>query len=160
VLIDRGSSDGITRDMPVLVVEGLVGKTVEVTEHNARVLLIIDENCKVSGWMRESGQYGIVEGNILAGGKDAQCRMKFIDRFSQIKLNDKVYTSGLGGIFPKGILIGDVKTLPGAQATGPKIYQEVTILPAVDLSKIDEVFIGIGMKASDKSRSSQLSKKS
>jgi len=79
VMIDRGTADGITRDMPVLTVEGLVGKTIEVTENNAQVILVVDENCKVSGWMHESGQYGIVQGNILAGGVGSQCRMTFVD---------------------------------------------------------------------------------
>jgi rod shape-determining protein MreC len=161
VMVDRGTADGITRDMPVLVVDGLVGKTIEVFEHNAHVLLLVDENCKVSGWMRESGQYGIVEGNLLAGGKSAQCRMKFIDRFSKILPNDKVYTSGLGGVFPKGILIGTINTTPSTPAnTTSKIYQEVTLIPAVDLSRIDDVFIGVGVKPPERSKPPSTTKKS
>ena len=157
VLIDRGTDDGIERDMPVVCVEGLVGKTIEVTKNHARVILIIDENCKVSGWMRESGQYGIVQGNILTGGNDFQCRMTFIDRTSEIKDKDKVYTSGLGGIFPKGLLIGAVNFIKTSKDTvSGKLYQEVSITPAMDLARIDEVFIGVGVKPPPKnSRSPQ-----
>jgi rod shape-determining protein MreC len=147
VMIDRGTSDGISRDMPVLTVEGLVGKTIEVTENNAQVLLIVDENCKVSGWMRESGQYGIVQGNILSGGVGSQCRMTFVDRYSKVKVSDEVFTSGLGGIFPKGVLIGHVTSVTTSQEPlKGALYQDVNISPAVDLARIDEVFIGIGLK--------------
>ncbi|NUN93189.1 MAG: rod shape-determining protein MreC [Verrucomicrobiae bacterium] len=147
VLVDRGAADGITRDLPVLTIEGLVGKVVEVMQNHARVLLIVDENCKVSAWLKESGYYGIVQGNALAGGSKAQCRMLFVDRFAQLKPNDKVYTSGLGGVFPKGILIG---SLAAAEATddprAASLYQSLAITPAVDLARMDEVFIGVGIK--------------
>lgn len=147
VLVDRGSADGITRDLPVLTVEGLVGKVIEVMQNNARVLLVVDENCKVSGWLKESGYYGIVQGNILSGGVGAQCRMLFVDRFASLKPNDKVYTSGLGGVFPKGILIGTVTS--ATAASDPRkttLYQGLYVSPAVDLARIDEVFIGVGVK--------------
>lgn len=151
VIIDRGLDDGITRDMPVLTVEGLVGKTIEVTKTNARVLLVVDENCKVSGWLKESGQYGIVQGNALSGGSESQCRMIFVDRFSEVKPNDKVFTSGLGGIFPKGIQIGTVTVVHSAREPGRStLYQEVNVRPSVDLARIDEVFIGVGVKPASK----------
>ncbi len=148
VLVDRGTADGIGRDMPVLTVDGLVGKVIEVARNNARILLLVDENCKVSGWMKESGHYGIVRGNFLAGGGKSQCRMTFVNRMAALKPNDKVFTSGLGGIFPRGILIGMVSALDVATAAGSNaLFQEVTITPAVDIARIDEVFIGVGVKS-------------
>jgi rod shape-determining protein MreC len=144
VLVDRGEADGITRDMPVLTVQGLVGKTIKVQENSAQVLLIVDENCKVSGWLPDSAQYGIVHGNILAGGTGSQCRMTFLDQQAELKAQETVVTSGLGGIFPKGITIGTISALVPSQ--GHLLYQEAQITPAVDLARIDEVFIGIGTK--------------
>lgn len=158
VLIDRGSSDGITINMPVLTVEGLVGKTIEVARNNSRVILILDENCKVSGWLRDSRQYGIVQGDLLAGGTGSQCRMSFIDRSAQLKNNDKVYTSGLAdisglGIFPKGILIGTVVSIVSpTESNKNNLYQEVKISPAVDLRSIDDVFVGVELKPQSKAR--------
>lgn len=147
VLVDRGTADGISRDQPVLTVEGLVGKVIEVMQNNARVLLLVDENCKVSGWLKETGYYGIVQGNILSGGAGAQCRMLFVDRFAALKPNDKVLTSGLGGVFPKGILIGTVTAVaPASSSRKTTLYQEFYVSPAVDLARIDEVFIGVGVK--------------
>ncbi|MCC7518742.1 MAG: rod shape-determining protein MreC [Verrucomicrobiae bacterium] len=147
VLVDRGASDGVTRELPVLTMDGLVGKVIEVMQNNARVLLIIDENCKVSGWLKESGYYGIVQGNVLSGRGGAQCRMLFVDRFAQLQPNDKVYTSGLGGVFPKGILIGNVTSVaPAGDSRKAALYQSLYVTPAVDLARIDEVFIGVGAK--------------
>lgn len=151
VILDRGTLDGVTPDMPVLTVEGLVGKTIEVTRNNCQVLLVVDENCKVSGWMRDSGQYGIVQGNILTGEVGSQCRMTFVDRFSKVKVGDQVFTSGLGGIFPKGILIGLVTSVVSSKTPNRNaLYQDVNISPAVDLARIEEVFIGTGVKAQRK----------
>lgn len=147
ILIDRGEADGIAENMPVLTVEGLVGKTIDVGKNNSRVILVVDENCKESGWLSESAVYGIVEGNILAGGKASQCRMTFLDRSATVKKGEKVLTSGLGGIFPKGILIGTVSSVTtGQDPSRNALYREVNITPAVDLARIDEVFIGIGVK--------------
>ncbi len=158
-LIDRGRTDGVTVNMPILTVEGLVGKTIEVNPHNSRVIFIADENCKVSGWLRESHQYGIVQGDLLAGGTEAQCRMSFIDRSAQLKNNDKVYTSGLAdisglGIFPKGILIGTVVSISDSDNSN-NLYQEIKIAPAVDLRSIDDVFVGVGVKSQDKTKRKQ-----
>ncbi len=147
LLVDRGKVDGIVRDMPVLTADGLVGKTIDVMDNSSRVLLIVDENCRVSGWIKDSGTAGIVEGNILAGGGGAQCRMTFVDRFAQVKTGARVFTSGLGGIFPKDLLIGSVSSVfAGDRNLKNTLYQEFNITPAVDLARIDEVFIGVGVK--------------
>jgi rod shape-determining protein MreC len=153
VIVDRGALDGVVQDFPVLTVDGLVGKIIDVTPNNARILLLVDENCKVSAWLKETGQYGIVQGNVLLGGRDSQCRITFIDRLAKIQKDDKVFTSGLGGIFPKGILIGTVRDVTAtADANKQVLYQEVSITPAVDLARIDEVFIGVGVKAHEKAK--------
>lgn len=160
ILIDRGAADGISRDtpMPVITVDGLVGKTLDVREHDTRVILIVDENCRVSGWMNKSGQHGTVLGNVLAGGADTQCRMTFINRLAEVKPNDLVYTSGLGE-FPKGILIGTVVSLRAGDGSNKNpLYREVDVLPAVDLTKLDEVFICIGVKASGETKAPEAKK--
>lgn len=151
MLVDRGEADGITRDMPVLTVEGLVGKTIEVTRHNSRVLLLTDENCKVPARLRESAVYGIVLGTTLRGAGGSQCKMTFLNRMAEIKPNDKIDTSGLAAgsdldaVFPKNILIGTVRSVQDVSKN--MLYQEITITLAVDLSDLDEVFIGVGIKA-------------
>jgi rod shape-determining protein MreC len=161
VHVDRGSKDGIAKDMPVLTLEGLVGKTIDVSDHNSLVLLLTDENCRVPGHLRESAVYGIVQGTMLTGGSASQCKMTFLNRTAEIKPNDKVYTSGLASgsnleaVFPQGILIGTVKSSQDSKKN--LLYQEVTVTPAVDLSHIDEVFIGVGVKASAFGRPASIS---
>ncbi len=152
LLVDRGAADGVERDMPVLTVEGLVGRTIEVEARTARVLLIVDENCRVPAWLGESSQYGIVEGNALAGGSASRCRMRFVDRAARVKAGEKVFTSGLGQIYPKGILIGTVgDVVPASDSRGGGMYQELFITPAVDLARIDEVFVEVGVQLPEKS---------
>lgn len=168
VLVDRGSLDGIRRDMPVLTVEGLVGKIIDVREHDAQVLLIVDENCRVSGWMSKSALYGIVHGNIQAGNAGSQCKMTIFDRRAGVKMNDLVFTSGLGeisgvgAIFPKGIPIGTVSSvLPISQDLSKgALYKEVGISLAVDLSGLDEVFIDVGTSLSHDMKPSEKTKPS
>jgi len=162
VLVDRGSDDGIKKDMPVLTIQGLAGKTLEVTRNNARVILICDENCRVPAWLNESALHGIVQGNALAGGPASQCRMIFLERSAQIQDNDLVHTSGLGAasgldaVFPKGILIGTLRLSSKARdSVKTTLYQEATVAPAVDLARIDEVFIGVGVKPSPPAKSAR-----
>jgi rod shape-determining protein MreC len=126
--IDRGSNDGITTNLPVLNADGLIGKVVSFTRGEARVLLLIDSNCKVSALLQESREPGVVAGT----------RMTYVDRNAKIKPGEAVITSGLGGTFPKGILIG---TVAKAELNRQGMYQDVEIKPAVDFHRLEEVVV-------------------
>ncbi len=127
--IDRGTNDGLRENLPVLNADGLIGKTLKVTRGEARVLLIIDPNCKVSALLQDSRQPGVVSG----------AQMTYVDRNTKIKPGENVITSGFGGIFPKGILIGTVVKAELNQQTG--MYQDIEIKPAVDFRRLEEVVV-------------------
>jgi rod shape-determining protein MreC len=129
IQIDRGTNDGIRENLPVLNADGLVGKVVKVTRGEARVLLLIDPNCKVSAVLQDSRQPGVVAGT----------QMTYVDCAAKIKPGENVITSGLGGIFPKGILIGAVVKAELNPQTG--MYQDVEIKPAVDFRRLEEVVV-------------------
>ena len=129
IQIDRGGNDGIRENLPVLNADGLIGKVVKVTRGEARVLLLIDPNCKVSALLQESREPGVVAGT----------QMTYVDRATKIKPDESVITSGLGGIFPKGILIGTVVKAQLNPQTG--MYQDVEIKPAVDFRRLEEVVV-------------------
>src|SRR5207249_3557742 len=129
IQIDRGSNDGLRENLAVLNADGLIGKVVAVTRGEARVLLISDPNCKVSALLQDSRQSGVVAGN----------QMTYVDRNAKIKPGENVITSGLGGIFPKGILIGTVIKAGLNQQTG--MYQDIEIKPAVDFRRLEEVVV-------------------
>jgi rod shape-determining protein MreC len=128
IQIDRGSNDGLRENLAVLNADGLIGKVVNVSRGEARVLLVIDPNCKVSALLQDSREPGVVAGN----------QMTYVDRNAKIKPGEPVITSGLGGIFPKGILIG---TVVKAELNRQGMYQDIEIKPAVDFRRLEEVVV-------------------
>jgi rod shape-determining protein MreC len=141
VKIDRGSEEGIEPDMPVLTEEGLVGKTTIVSEHAAVVLLISDENCKVSVTVEGTREQGIVKGERTSYTAQPVISLNFLSKQANLKPGQKVFSSGVGGVFPSGVLIGAVKEFKVRELAG-----YATIVPAVDLSTLEQVFVVVGAK--------------
>ena len=137
IQIDRGINDGIRNDMPVLNADGLVGKTISVTRGEARVLLLVDPNCKVSALLQDSREPGVVSG--VESSFRPRCVMTYVNRDAKIKPGETVIASGLGGIFPKGIPIGTVTRTQLNKQTG--MYQDVDIAPAADFQRLEEVIV-------------------
>jgi rod shape-determining protein MreC len=133
LIIDKGEKAGINIGMPVISDTGLVGKIVEVSKSTSRVLLINDPNLKVAALVQDSRDEGMVSGSL--GGT---CRMYFLSLDSEVKINDVVVTSGLGGVFPKGLLIGRVVDVD-LDSTG--LMKNCSIKPATNLSRIEEVLV-------------------
>lgn len=139
IQLDRGSADGVRQNMAVVNADGLVGKTVAVTQGESRVLLLLDPSCKVSALLQDSRQHGIVAGVQAAWASQPRCRMTFVDRHAKITPGEAVISSGLGGVFPKGILIGTVVRAQLNQQSG--MYQDVEIKPAADFRRLEEVLV-------------------
>ena len=139
VLLDRGSNQGIRENMAVLDPAGLVGKTIEVGPHVSRVLLITDPNCKVATLLQQTREPAIVEGIAASSEASLQCQMNFIARGANVKRGDWAIASGLGGVFPKGAVVGQVESVG---ATG--LYQTARIKPSANLTGLEEVFVWLG----------------
>lgn len=149
VQINRGWYDdkSLDKDMPVVSPRGVIGKTSIVGKNITEVLLLVDENCKIAASIQGSNAQGIVVGDSNYQEGRPRARMKFIDRAATISVGELVYTSGLGGVFPQGLLIGTVAEVPKLKdTTAAGLYQEAIIDPAVDLRQLDEIFIIIGAK--------------
>jgi rod shape-determining protein MreC len=132
--IDKGSSDGIKRDMPVMSAQGLVGKVVQVTPRGSKVLLIADPDSYVATRLVASQETGLVQGQ---GRNDLT--MSLIDQSTEVAKGEGVMTSGYsGGLFPAGIPIGKVSDVVTDAATGEK---QITVVPFVDFSKLDVVLV-------------------
>ena len=136
VVINRGSKDGIEPDMPVLTDEGLVGKTATVGENSATVILIADENCKVAAKVEGSLAQGIVMGERTSSSSMPEVSLNFLKKDAGLKPGQKVYSSGVGGVFPSGVLIGAVKAFKSGPLSG-----KATIIPQVDLTTLEDVFV-------------------
>jgi rod shape-determining protein MreC len=141
VTINRGREDKVEPDMPVLTDEGLVGKTTTVSANVSVVLLVSDENCRVAATVEGTREQGIVSGERVAGGVTPMLDLNFLSKQAELKPGQKVYTSGVGGVFPSGLLVGTVQTFRARELDG-----QARLAPAVDLARLEDVFVVTGHK--------------
>jgi rod shape-determining protein MreC len=132
-IVDLGSQDGILVDSPVISEQGIVGRVLETTVKNSRVLMTTDTNSSVAGIDQRSRITGIVQGT-------GQNHLKFgyVEADQDVQKDDLIVSSGMGGIFPKGYAIGAV--LKKTQ-TDNGLNVEIEMAPAVDFASLDYVFI-------------------
>lgn len=137
VQIDLGSRDGLKADMPVLTTQGLVGRIASVGLTRSVVVLLGDPNCKVAARVedevRDTGVVG--PGSTL---DPSLLEMSYLSRTARLKPGQTVRTSGLGGIFPQGILIG---TVVDSQTVEYGLYTVARVKIAANLSALDEVWV-------------------
>jgi len=141
VTINRGNEDNIDTDMPVVTDEGLVGKTTTVSASVTVVLLVSDENCKVAATVEGTREQGIVSGERVTAGLTPMLNLNFLSKQANLQPGAKVYTSGVGGVFPTGLLIGTVKSFHVRELDG-----QAKLAPAVDMSHLEDVFVVTGRK--------------
>jgi len=130
--IDRGSADGVTEGLPVVNDAGLIGRVVRSTPHSARVLLITDASSAVAVLVQDQRIRGVCRGQ---GGALA---LDFALVQDDIQVGDGVITSGLGGIFPKGLVVGFVRSVHREQFG---LFQTVEVEPVVDFAHLEEVLV-------------------
>lgn len=133
IIVDQGSEEGVTVGMPAVTPRGLVGRVSEVGAHWSRVLLIVDLSSSVNAVIQSSRATGVVQGQI--GG---MLVMKFLPQGEEVKVNDLVLTSGIGGAFPKRLVIGQVVAV---QKRDTDLFQEALVKPSVDFNQLEYVLI-------------------
>lgn len=133
LILASGTDNGLRPGMAVLANQGVVGKIIAVSPHASRVLLISDHNSAVDGFDQRTRARGIVAGVV-----DDGLILKYADRSQDIKIGDTVVTSGLDGIFPRGLLLG---TIESVRREGPGLFLGVKITPAVDFRGLEQVLV-------------------
>lgn len=141
LILDKGSDDGIQRGMPVVTGDGLVGRVVEVTSSACKVLPVTDPESAVAARLLESREQGMVVGR-LGGGLE----MQFITQQTRVQPGEVVVTSGLGGAYPPGIVIG---TVAAVQQLTYEVQQRAEIVPAVDYNRLETVLIITNFQPAD-----------
>ncbi len=141
IVIDRGFEDGLDKngDQPVLTEAGLVGKTTVVDDHTATVVLIADETCKVAANVEGTREQGILKGKRASNAAVPTIELNFLSKQTGLKPGQNVLTSGTGGVFPPGVLIGQVKEFKALELDG-----QASIISAVDFTKLEDVFVVVG----------------
>jgi rod shape-determining protein MreC len=132
-VIDIGSDDGVLMDSPVVSEQGIVGRVLDTTPKNSRVLLMTDADSSVAGIDERSRVTGIV----LGTGRN-QFKYGYVSASEDIQKDDVIVSSGLGGVFPKGYAIGTVQK---KSLSENGLNSEVDIAPAVDFAALDYVFV-------------------
>lgn len=133
LVLAGGADQGFEAGMAVLSTEGVVGKLIAVGPSSSRVLLINDHNSALDAFDQRSRVRGIVAGVV-----DDGLVMKYVDRSEEVKSGDTIVTSGLDGIFPRGLLVGEVTAVV---REGPGLFLTVNIAPAADFRRLEQVLV-------------------
>lgn len=132
ITINKGTSSGISENMPVVAASGVVGRTIKCAANSSRVLLITDASSAVAALIQSSRTRTVARGT----GYDISC--EFAARLDEANTGDYLITSGTGGVFPKGIPIG---TLTKVYTPEYGLFQTIKAKPAVDFSRLEEVLV-------------------
>jgi rod shape-determining protein MreC len=133
ITLDVGGESGIERNMPVITDRGLVGRISEVGENWSRVLLLIDPQSTVNALTQSTRASGSVQGQA-----DGSLIMRSISQADTVSVGDTVFTSGLGGNFPRQLLIGQIIE---AERKDFELYQSAIVQPTVDFDHLEAVLI-------------------
>jgi rod shape-determining protein MreC len=133
ITLDVGSGEGLVEGMTVMTPRGLVGKIVKIGRNAVVVLLITDPSSSVNAMVQRSRASGVVYGQRGPVGSSTLV-MKLIPQGEEIKVGDRVITSGLGGIFPEGVALGTVSQV---RQKDTDMFQEATIEPYVDFGRLE-----------------------
>ncbi|MBO4886041.1 MAG: rod shape-determining protein MreC [Clostridia bacterium] len=136
--INRGSLSGVVKGMAVISADGLVGRVYEAGLNYAKVVCIISADSAVSCLIERTRDNGIMRGQLSAASDDDSCRMYYVPSVNDIMPGDSVVSSGLDGVYPKGLVVGTVTEVSRQSDTSD---QYLVVKPAADFQHIEEVLV-------------------
>jgi rod shape-determining protein MreC len=138
IFVNRGTDAGVRPDMAVTVAEGLVGRVVNSSRNVSRIQILTDPNFSADCRVRRTRDRGVTTGSL-----DRTCLFRYVGLKSQMRPGDEVVTSGLDGVFPRGLLVGKIESVhQGDQG----LFLEARLRPSVDFSEVEEVLIIVGQQ--------------
>jgi rod shape-determining protein MreC len=135
--IDKGRQHGIVENASVFTADGVVGRVFWASDRSATVQMITDSQSSVSAMVRSTRAQA-----VFKGLGTARLQLDYIDDDNQIQEGDELITSGLDQIHPKGLALGVVESV-GAPAPPAGILKTVTVRPAADLGRVEEVIVAV-----------------
>ena len=133
IFINRGTDHKVQKNSSVMNNAGVIGHVIHSSPNSSKVLLITDSRSAVDSLFQETRESG-----ITVGTGENICEMKFVPISAKINLGDKVISSGLGGVFPKGLVVGRVVDIV---KQSQDLFQDIMVEPSADLSNIEEVIV-------------------
>lgn len=138
--INRGTLHGISKDMPVVTADGIVGQVTEVGLNWCMVSTLIEAGVSVGAVIPRSGEIGILNGDLLMQ-YDGVCKITYASVDADVQIGDAVYSSGTGSVYPSDLRIGTVTALSVDEYSRVLV---ATVTPSVDLTDLDWVMIVTG----------------
>ena len=139
LIVNRGDKSGIKKWMPVVAYQDnmkcVVGKVIDVQRYSARIHPLIEQTSYIGAMLKDKRYSGILVGQSPLS---ENCLLQYVNRQIDIHYGDIVVTSGMGGVFPKGIMIGEVVSVSKKRYG---IFQEALVQPKVDFGRLEEVYI-------------------
>jgi rod shape-determining protein MreC len=135
IVIDKGSQDGLSSGLPVVAAQGVVGRIIKIAPNSSRVLLITDASSAIAALIQRTRTRGVVRGR----GDDLS--IEYALRTADIQVGDLLVTSGMGGVFPKGLPLGTIEAVKKDQFG---LFQQVNATPSIDFSHLEEVMVIVG----------------
>jgi rod shape-determining protein MreC len=132
-IIDQGRAQGVEVGQAAVAPAGVIGRVVEAYPRYAKVMLIVDRLSGADAMIQRSRVRGILQGK---GGN--RCSLEYVPKNADVQEGDLVLASGLGGIYPQGLVFGKVTK---ADKKGQGVFQQVEVNPTVDLSSLEEVLV-------------------
>jgi rod shape-determining protein MreC len=140
ILIDKGAGDGVEKGMAVTAPAGLVGYVAAATRGASKVVVITDAGARIDAVIQRTRRQAMAFGQ----GKD-ELTVRYLESDADVAEGDRLVTSGLGGVFPKGIAIGEIQRIDRGEFD---VIRDITVVPSVELGTVEEVavFPGPGLK--------------
>lgn len=133
IRINKGSLQGVETGMAVIALEGVVGRVIRAGRDFSDVLSLLDSSSAIDALLQRNRVRGVVEGQ-----GSQQLSMKYLRRTDDVQDGDVIVSSGIGGLFPKGLTIGKVTSV---KKKNFGITQTVEVLPSVDFNRLEEVTV-------------------
>lgn len=134
LLVDQGHLDGVRENTPAITPQGVAGRVLRVSPSAATVLLLVDANSKIAVMGQESRAAGILEGR----GVDQLMELSYVPLTSEVQEGERLVTSGLAGVFPKGVPVAEVVSVSRSDIS---LFQKVLARPYVDVTKLEELLL-------------------
>jgi rod shape-determining protein MreC len=132
ITLNKGADQGIRKDMAVITAHGVVGKVHAVLPGTSKVLLLTDPGCTIAVRVMRNREEGLLEGKLV------NCALKYVSYYADIQAGDLLVTSGLDGVFPKGLAVARVVNVSKHEAIA---FQTILAEPAVSFSRLEEALV-------------------
>jgi len=136
-MLDKGKAHGIDKNMPVVTNDGIVGYICEVGTTWSKAVTFLEEGVAIGAYVERNGTEGVIEGSFSLA-EEGVCLLSYIAADADIKVGDRIVSSGYGSVYPRGLVIGTVEKIekdPNARAL------TVTVRPSASLADLSRMMI-------------------